>query len=181
MSEIWRDIAGYEGLYQVSDYGNVRSLNYRKTGKIQYIRQFDTGNGYLSVALYCKGKKKEHKVHRLVALAFCKNGNPEKYNLVNHKDENPSNNKAENLEWCDNTYNVNYGTRNKRLSESLRKSKAHKENSMRQSKMVRCVETGETFFSIKEASRRLGIQTISIIKQCRNEISITHGLHFEYA
>ena len=179
--ETWRDIEGYEGRYQVSDHGNVRSLDYRRTGKPRNLLQFDTGGGYYCVALYRNRKRKEYKVHRLVALAFCKNARPGEFTLVNHKDENPANNRADNLEWCDNLYNINYGTRNSRISASLTKSEVHKANTMKQSKGVRCVETGETFYSVREAERRLGIQRISIIKQCRGEISITHGLHFEYA
>ena len=179
--EAWKDIKGYEGRYQVSSLGNVRSLNYRKTGKPSLLKQFDTGEGYLCVALYTEGKRKERKVHGLVAEAFCENPDPDKYSMVNHKDENKANNEASNLEWCDNVYNVNYGTRNRRLSDSLRKSKAHKANAEKQAKKVRCIETGEIFYSIREAARMLGIQKISITKQCRNEISATHGLHFEYA
>ena len=178
--EAWKDITGYEGRYQVSSLGNVRSLNYRKTGKPSLLKQFDTGDGYLCVALYTEGKRKERKVHGLVAEAFCENPEPDKYGMVNHKDENKANNKASNLEWCDNVYNVNYGTRNKRLSDSLRKSEKHKANALRQSKSVKCIETGEVFRSTREAERRLGIQRTVISRQCRNLIRAAKGLHFAF-
>lgn len=115
MIEIWKDILGYEGLYQVSNLGNVRSLNYRRSGKTKLLKQ-GTDNGYKRVELSKNGKKKKYWVHRLVAIAFI--SNPNNYKEVNHKDEDKSNNNVNNLEWCTREYNNNYGTRNKRTSES---------------------------------------------------------------
>ena len=124
MDEVWKDIEGYEGLYQVSNTGQVRSLNYLHTGEVKPLKQGTDGNGYKRVSLYKDGKSKTCRVHRLVAMAFILN--PNNYKEVNHKDENPSNNNVNNLEWCTNEYNVNYGTRTKRASESL-KGKPHSE------------------------------------------------------
>ena len=118
MEEIWKDIEGYEGLYQVSNLGDVRSLKYAGGNKVKPLKQDNDGNGYKQVILYKDGKRKNCKVHRLVAMAFI--SNPNNYKEVNHKDENPSNNNVNNLEWCTNEYNVNYGTRTKRASESLK-------------------------------------------------------------
>lgn len=115
MIEIWKDILGYEGLYQVSNLGNVRSLNYRRSGKTKLLKQ-GTDNGYKRVELSKNGKKKKYWVHRLVAISFI--SNPNNYKEVNHKDEDKSNNNVNNLEWCTREYNNNYGTRNKRTSES---------------------------------------------------------------
>lgn len=117
MEEIWKDIEGYEGLYQVSDLGNVRSLKFSGGNKVKLLKQ-NTNQGYKQVTLCKNGKMKTCKVHRLVAMAFI--SNPNNYKEVNHKDENPSNNDVSNLEWCTSEYNNNYGTRTKRASESKR-------------------------------------------------------------
>lgn len=111
MMEEWRDIEGYEGLYQVSNLGRVKNV---KTGKT--LKGRDNGRGYLLVGLCKNGKCHNHRVHRLVACAFIPNPNnlPE----VNHKDENTGNNRVDNLEWCDRKYNNLYGTANQRRKDT---------------------------------------------------------------
>lgn len=106
MEETWKDIPGYEGLYRVSNYGNVLSLNYRLCGYSKQIAPKCNSKGYLWVLLYGKGKGKPMLIHRLVALAFLPN--PNNYPQINHKDENPKNNHLSNLEWCTASYNVKY-------------------------------------------------------------------------
>lgn len=101
--EVWRDIQGYEGIYEVSNYGNIRSLKY---GKFKYLKPRKDGNGYFQVILCKNGQKKEYRVHRLVAMAFI--DNPSNLPQINHKDEDKTNNKASNLEWCTNKYNKRY-------------------------------------------------------------------------
>lgn len=115
-NEIWKDIVGYEGLYQVSNYGKVKSFNYLGHGKIAILKPSTTNDGYLRVVLCVNRVRKYMSVHRLVAETFIENVN----NLpqVNHKDENPSNNYVYNLEWCTVKYNSNYGSRNEKLSFS---------------------------------------------------------------
>ena len=100
--EIWKDIYGYENKYQVSNIGNIRNI---KTGKYLKVQTYKTG--YCYIDLYNNGQPKKYLIHRLVAQAFI----PNPYNLpyVNHKDCNPLNNNANNLEWCTQQYNVNYG------------------------------------------------------------------------
>lgn len=111
--ERWKDIAGYEGLYEVSDGGMVRTIK-RQGTNARVLRQNTSGKGYKMVTLCKNGKYKGYSVHRLVANAFIEN----KDNLpcVNHKDENKENNDASNLEWCTYRYNNAYGTARKRAS-----------------------------------------------------------------
>lgn len=116
MQEIWKDIKDYEGLYQVSNLGRVKSLdridnsNHKIHEKILKTR--DRGNGYLAINLNVKGKLKTFSVHRLVAEAFIPN--PESKPQVNHIDEDKTNNNVDNLEWCTVLYNNTYGTRMER-------------------------------------------------------------------
>lgn len=119
--QCWRDIPNYEGKYQVSNTGRVRSLNYGRTGKTKVIKQSTNKGGYKSVFLYKDGKLKGYLVHRLVAITFIPN--PNNYPVINHKDENPKNNVVWNLEWCTQEYNCNYGTRNEKCSKA-RKGKS---------------------------------------------------------
>lgn len=117
MVEIWKDIEGYEGLYEVSNQGRVRSLNYNKTGKVKELKPKNNGNGYLIAQLYKCGKIKYFLIHRLVAKAFLEDWSmwfPE----VNHKDEDKTNNSVDNLEWCSTKYNNNYGTRLDRVRQT---------------------------------------------------------------
>jgi len=101
--EVWKDIKNYEGLYEVSNFGNVRSLKY---GKIKYLKPAKNKGGYYFVILCKNGKTKNFRIHRLVANAFIEN--PNNYPQINHKDEDKTNNKASNLEWCNNQYNKRF-------------------------------------------------------------------------
>ena len=109
MLELWKAINGYEGVYEVSNMGNVRRDG--KKLKLQTRRR----DGYIEVQLYKHNIAASQKVHRLVAEAFLPN--PNGLPVVNHKDENPSNNRADNLEWCTQKYNCEYGTRNRKISK----------------------------------------------------------------
>ena len=104
--ELWKDIEGYKNMYQISNYGNVKSINYHRSGKSKIIKPLKRKDGYLKVILYKKGKTKSYFVHRLVAEAFLDNLNNYKY--VNHKDENKKNNCVNNLEYCTAQYNNTY-------------------------------------------------------------------------
>ena len=138
--EEWRDIEGYEGLYQVSNEGRIKSLervwvsgkdyNITRHHKEKIIKCGNVNN-YQLATLTKDGKSKQFWVHRLVAKAFLPNQND--YPIINHKDENPSNNfvfinedgsvdcEKSNLEWCTYKYNANYGTRNERVGRILSK------------------------------------------------------------
>ena len=106
--EVWKDIPGYEGLYQVSNLGRVKSLPRKGTrsSDIYMLKIQKYKTGYLYVSLSKNNKRKKEKIHRLVALAFISNIKNDKY--INHKDENPMNNCVENLEWCTQSYNNKY-------------------------------------------------------------------------
>lgn len=118
MNEIWADIKGYEGKYQVSNKGRVKSLNYGNTGTEKLMRIANGRKGYKIICLTKNNKRKSAKVHRLVAEAFIPN--PYNFPTVNHKDEDKSNNCAENLEWCTFEYNIRYGTRSERTGTPVR-------------------------------------------------------------
>ena len=111
--EEWRDIVGYNGMYQVSNKGRIRSFKYRNTKETYVLKQMINKKGYLIVGLSKNGKRKTVIVHRIVAQAFIPN--PNKYPQINHKDENKTNNNIDNLEWCTNSYNHNFGTHNERV------------------------------------------------------------------
>ena len=96
--EIWKDVVGYEGFYEVSNFGRVMSLNYNKTKKRGLMVGFTTNRKYKRILLSKKGVHQKHSVHRLVLEAFVVNDENKPY--VNHLDGNPSNNHIDNLEWC---------------------------------------------------------------------------------
>lgn len=111
MEETWKDIVGYEGLYQVSSCGRVKSFRKWKKASCpdEYILKQSLNNtGYYQVMLYTKDSRKKFLVHRLVAEAFIEN--PKQLPYINHIDENRTNNSVENLEWCTARYNNTYGT-----------------------------------------------------------------------
>ena len=115
MMEEWRAVPGYEGLYEVSNTGNVKSLI-----KNKIIKGFINRSGYRLVGLSKNGIRKKITIHRLVAQVFIEN--PDNLPEVNHKDEDKTNNNVDNLEWCDRKYNNNYGTVNIRRRETLIKN-----------------------------------------------------------
>lgn len=171
--EEWRDIQEYEGIYQISNLGRVRSLNrIDRLGRIVKSRiktACDNGNGYLVVNLKYDGKQKMMTIHKLVAEAFILNKNTfksmpdenrDKINLddlqVNHKDEDKQNNCVSNLEWCTHKYNNNYGTMRERTAK---KHINHPDTS----KAIKCIETKIVYPSIAEAERQLHIHGSNIV------------------
>ena len=122
-SEVWKDVVGYEGLYKVSNKGNVFSVARKDTigrkcgGRTLTPRPHP--DDYLQVTLYKDGIRKHKMIHRLVADAFI--ANPKNFLEVNHLDEVKTNNELSNLEWCDTRYNTNYGTRTDRVRQKLSK------------------------------------------------------------
>ncbi len=156
MEEQWIDVKNYEGLYQVSNLGNVKSLP-RKGTKGGILKQHLKQGGYLGVALSKDHETKWFKVHRLVLENFRPNSNSN-YLVVDHKDRNRLNNNLENLQWLTNT-------------ENIRKECA---------KQVRCVETGKVYDAIVDAARELGIGDSHIAQCCKETRQTCGGYHWEY-
>jgi hypothetical protein len=116
--ETWKDVVGYLGKYQVSNHGNVRSLNYRGTGRTKVMKQANHSDGYKVVGLTKNGKQTSYKVHRLVAQTFLSEFYSEDC-IVHHIDEDRSNNNAANLECCDQAKNISYTRGQKRIYKRL--------------------------------------------------------------
>lgn len=168
MYEIWKDIKGYEGLYQVSNFGRVKSLKYSTEGKI--LKGRHTGKGYLSVALFRNSVRKSTCIHRLVAQAFIPN--PENKPEVNHIDENKLNNNVSNLEWVTPKENSNHGTRNIRIHQN----KAVTYNR----KPVVCLTNGVTYTSLTEACKTLGVTKSQVCSVLKGKRKTTKGYVFKY-
>ena len=163
--EEWKDIEGYEGMYQISSYGRIKSIPRRTAnGKCKYeriLKQQTDKRGVKRIGLHNNYKKKTFQVHRLVAEAFI--SNPNNLPDINHKDENPSNNKIDNLEWCNKEYNNNYGSRNKKISE------AHKGTNNYNCVKVKCVTTNEIFDCMTEAANKYNISQAHITHCCQGK------------
>lgn len=169
--EIWKDVEGYENLYQISNLGNVRSLNYRNKGLVKNLTQTVNQYGYKTVILRKDGMQKNFKVHRLVAIAFL--SRVEDRNIVNHKDGNKSNNNALNLEWCTYSENLKHAYKTGLMKPHCT-PKAH-------NKKVYCEETGKIYNSMKEAAKELGCHYNNISQCCLGKQQKTKNLHFSYA
>lgn len=166
MSEIWKDITGFVGLYKVSSLGNIQSLNYNRTGNIKQLKPVPNKKGYLQVLL-CNGKiRRRVLVHRIVAIEFIPND--KQLSEVNHINEIKTDNRAINLEWCDTLYNNNYGTRNKRLSKAI-------------NQLTLSGELINTFEGIREAERITGIKNQSISQCCKGKYKTAGGYIWEYS
>lgn len=163
MSENWKDIGGYEGLYRVSDLGRVAGI---KSGKTLKPRE---NRGYLKVVLSKDGRMKNFFVHRLVAKAFVPNVANKPF--VNHLDEDKTNNVASNLEWCTRRENNNWGTRTERAAKA-------------EGRPVEQLDADgnllATFYSMHDAGGLLGVSYTSISKCCRGRLKTAGGYKWRY-
>lgn len=190
--EVWKDIEGYEGLYQVSNLGNVKSLDrvvpFRNSEMSIKGKMLTKKNvkGYHMAQLCSDGIKVRKSVHRLVAQAFI----PNKYNKseVNHLDENKLNNKVDNLEWATSKENANYGMRNKKISDFVKKNGVVRKNGfITKSKRVSQVDllSGDVikvFDSLAEANLSLGKKKSSgnISMCCSGKLKMAYGYQWKY-
>lgn len=174
--EIWKDVVGYEGFYQVSNLGNVKSIErivWNKANKSYsklrgvLLKKDNMNNHYFQVRLSKDGKSKHKLVHRLVAITFL--NKKEGLNLINHKDENKLNNRVENLEWCNHSYNINYGERNNKVAKS---------NSI---SVIRICNNGD-IIKYKSAldAEKYGFSKFGISQCCNNRIKKHRGYSWEF-
>ena len=170
MIEEWKDIKGYEGRYQVSNMGRIKSLpRMTRTGYRNgvMLKPIKSSLGYMLVGL----SRKLYKVHRLVAETFL--DNPQNLKYINHKDEDKTNNCVSNLEWCTCEYNNNYGTRNQRISL----------NSSRKRKILQCDLSGNVikeWESIMSASKYYGVTRTNICSCCNGRQKTSAGYTWRY-
>lgn len=160
---------GFEGKYEVSNKGNVDSLNYHRERRRYRMKLWDDRYGYKFVILYKNGVPYKRTIHRLVAMAFIPN--PNNLEQVNHKDENKCNNLVENLEWCDLYYNLHYGTRIERYSKKKYKHIIQKD---RHGRII------AEYNSMKEAEAKTGLRYENISKVCRGVRNFCGGFIWEY-
>lgn len=184
--EVWKDVEGYEGYYQVSNLGRVRSLD-RTVKQQEGFTQNIKGNikditprkdGYIQITLYKNNKGERHYIHRLVAKAFIRN--PKGFEIINHIDEKPSNNYYKNLEWCDHQYNLTYGDKVERVTNS----EGYKIRTQKLRKPIYVIDkegNRKWYDSLTSAARELNLDTASITACLKGRNQTHKGYSYEYA
>lgn len=170
--EIWKDIPNYEGLYQASSLGRIKSLNFNGTGKEKIMRP-RTGNRYYMIALWKDRKRKDLLLHRVIAETFIEN--KENKPFVNHKDENCFNNSVNNLMWCTHKENMNWGTRNERISKHSSKKRKINQYDLNDNfiKQWNCIKD---YFDSNNMKYKTGI-----IECCKGRKKTAYGYKWEYS
>ena len=169
-NRIWKDVDGFDKNYQISNYGDVRIK--KSDGSFKQLKPTKFGKGYLHINLVKDGKQKSFQIHRLVAEAFVPNH--KNLPIINHKDENPLNNCANNLEWCTYSYNINYGTRLERYRKTCKQNRSTERflktmkirGRSRAEKEVLCLDKEmniiKNYKSVAEGARFLGVSPNTI-------------------
>jgi hypothetical protein len=175
MQEIWKDIPGFEGRYQVSNTGKVLSLNFRSQGKAKCLKPTANEHGYLAVIFYIKSKPIRFFVHRLVAEAFLPKGNG--MNEVNHKDGNKGNNVYTNLEWCTSGQNKAHG-----VKTGLYNGMVEKVIQQMKPMIATNLKSGEQhlFYSLTDAHNFTGGNKANISKVLHGSQNSCKGYTFKY-
>lgn len=178
---IWKPISGFEGLYEVSNHGDVRSLTryikhdyFMQKRKGMTIRQSTSKTGYKRVTLTKNGKPHYFNVHRLVAQAFIPN--PNNFSQVNHKNENKNDNRVGNLEWCTQAYNNAYGTRMKRVIEANKIAQASKP-------VCQYNDAGEIVHkwrSLREIERETKFSRKHVADCCKGKVKTAYGFTWKF-
>lgn len=180
--ELWKPIEGYEGLYEVSNFGRIKALDrthiqkgnkgcvYSHVYKGRIMKPIlSKGDKYYSIALYKKGKMTKYNIHKIVAKAFIPN--PDNLPQINHKDENKANNRADNLEWCTALYNLTFGSRLDRIADKKAK------------KVALLNEDGKPvaiFSNISKIEREYGICHSNIVAVCKGKRKRAGGYRWAY-
>lgn len=173
MTEIWRPIKGYENRYEVSNLGNVRSLNWRNKGEVKSVTPKQHNRGYLHVLLYRGKECKSYLVHRLVAEAFIPCSGSQM--TVNHIDENPTNNRVDNLEWCSLDENIH-------LYQINHPEKVGRpENTTPVRQFTKDGVFLKLWDSVAEIHRQLNYSAWSISQCCNGKRKSAHGYMWCYA
>lgn len=173
MEEIWKPVRGYEGRYEVSNFGRVMSLNYRMTKQSKLMSPSINSDGYACTTLTKDGKGYSKRVHRLVAEAFIPN--PLEYPEVNHIDEDKLNNHVDNLEWCTREHNVNHGSGNERRSSS----QVNGSKSVGVKALSKSGSIAHIFVSLQEAQRK-GFSAGNICECCKGKRNYHKGFMWRY-
>ena len=168
MEEKWRDVKGYEGKYQVSNMGRVKSLydGRHKIFREKILKPGKDRGGYLYVLLCRNGEHKMYKVHRLVLMTFNPIDGMDEL-LVNHKDEDKTNNNLNNLEWCTTLYNNTYNDKHKKIGEKNTNGKC----SIPIAQLTQDGELANVYKSAHDAEREGGYAPSNIIKCCKNKLN----------
>ena len=186
ISEIWKDVKDYEGLYQISNLGNIRKMrfinNITNKEKQFNIKPQINNSGYYRVMLFKNGNYKNKLLHRIVAETFI--NNPDKKNQVNHKDGNKLNNCVQNLEWCSQSENMKHAYKNK-LAKSYATGKFGA-NSLKAKKVnmldKKTKQTIKTFGSLIDAAKYIGVnKSCHIVSCCKGRLKTAYGYKWEYS
>lgn len=184
MNEIWKDIYGYEGRYQISNLGRVKGLCYHNGTKERILKLRKNQSGYIIVNLYKAGSNKGNlrTVHRLVAEHFL--SNDKKYPMINHKDENIENNNVENLEWCDNRYNVLYSIKLHPERYKEKSAETKRRYSKQTNPIVQKTLEGKKiniYINVRQVVKETGFHQWSIIECCKGKRKKAYGYKWEFA
>ena len=187
MEEIWKDIQGYEGLYQISNLGNVKTLHYGQkvhnhnweSTPSRLLKQKTSTSGYQRVELYKKDSRKCFYVHRLVAIAFLEN--PENKPQINHKDGNKFNNCIDNLEWATSSENLKHAHQTGLKPSSMKGVTGHKSHKAR---TILQYDLNGNFvniwYSMVEAANSLGTRSTTISSCVRGKHKTSYGYIWRY-